>query len=364
MIRVVLDGLVKRVDRVAIVDGVTLDVPPGELTYVLGPAGAGKTMLARLIAGLEVPDEGEVELDGRNVTGVAPRDRRVGLLFQDDSLWPQLSVVENVGYGLKLRGVGARERRRRVGEVLAAAGIESLADRRTSELTPLQRRRASLARSLALEPSLMIFDEPLGPLDPRDRAEFQEQIRHLHAQGEITLLVLTGDPREALAEADRLAVMDLGRIVQVGSPAELYNRPADAFVAQLLGPSNLLQGQLERSDVRGEAVVRTPIGRLVGQAPVAELPPGAPVTVLIRPDALVLGPSSTLGANRFLATVERQSFLGEVRRIELRGPGDWPVTALALQSQSRGLREGQSLTVSVPPDSVVVLASKFAAAAT
>jgi ABC-type Fe3+/spermidine/putrescine transport system ATPase subunit len=218
----------------------------------------------------------------------------------------------------------------------------------------------ALARALAARPELLILDEPLGRLDPRVRDEFRDEIRRVHAETGLTTLVLTHDPREALALADRLAVMDLGKVVQVGTPGDVYNRPADAFVAKLLGQTNLVQGQVEGAGARGEVIVRTPFGRLIGQTIAGDPPSGTPVTVSIRPEALALGPNVPAGSNRFPATVERLAFLGEVREVHLRGPGDWPVFALALQSQSQSLREGQSLTLSVPPEHVVVLQGKFA----
>ncbi len=218
----------------------------------------------------------------------------------------------------------------------------------------------ALAPRLAGRPELLILDEPLGRLEPRVRDEFREEIRRIHSETEITSLVLTHDPLEALALADRLAVMDLGRIVQVGAPHEVYNRPADTFVARLLGPTNLLQGQVEGTDSRGEVVIRTPFGRMIGRAASGPLSNGTPVTVSIRPEALTLGAVVPVGSNRFPATVERLILLGPVRHVHLRGPADWPVLALTLQSQSPQLRVGQSLTVSVPPELVVVLLGKYA----
>lgn len=360
MIRVVLDGLTKRYDRVAVVDGTNLEVRPGDFTVLVGPSGAGKTTLSRLIAGLETPDEGEVYFDGQPLGTAPPSERRVGLVFQNDALWPHLSVAENLSYGLRIRRIARPERRDRVVEALSRLEIESLADRSPGTLSPLQRLRVALARALIGDPALLVVDEPFGTFDERARVEVRETLRRLHVEAETTTLVLTGDPREALALADRLAVLDLGRILQVGPPIEVYQRPADAFVAQFLGPTNLIQGQFESGDVRGGAVVRTPIGRLIGQAPSIPLSAGTPVTVAIRPESLALGPAVPSGSNRFAATLERQVFLGETRRVSLRGPGDWPVTALALSSQSSGLREGQSLTVSVPPALVVILPTKFA----
>lgn len=360
MIRVTLEGLTKRYDRVAVVDGASLEIHPGELTFLLGPSGAGKSTLARLVAGLETLDDGEIFFDDRVMNVIPPQERKVGLVFQDDALWPRLSVAENIGYGLKVQQMPRAERKERVAEAMGALRIDSLADKRPGHLTNLQRQRVALARALAVRPQLLILDEPLARLESRVRDEFRDEIRRIHAETEITTLVLTQNAKEALSLADRLAVMDLGKVVQVGPAPEVYNRPADTFVARFLGPTNLVQGQVESTDSRGEVVVRTPFGRMVGQSLNGPLPGGSPVTVSIRPEAVSVGTAVPPGSNRFAATVERLVFLGEVRQIHLRGPGDWPVIALALQCQSQNLREGQSLTFSIPAELVVVLQGKYA----
>ncbi|WP_435007684.1 ABC transporter ATP-binding protein [Tundrisphaera lichenicola] len=360
MIRVVLENLVKRFDGVAVVDGASMEVRPGELTFLLGPSGAGKTTLARLVAGLESPDDGEVYFDGQLVQDQPAQARRVGLLFQDDALWPHLTVAENVGYPLKIQGLSRKDRKARVDEALGSARLDTLAGKRPEALSGLQRQRVSLARALILDPQLLILDDPTGGLDDRVRGEFRDEIRRVVTQAEITTLILTSDPREALSLADQLAVMDLGRIVQSGPPSEVYNAPSDAFVARFLGLVNLIQGQVESTDPRGDQVVRTPLGRLVGRARDGAIPPGSPVTVAIRPEALEFGPNAPADANRFVATVERLVFLGQVRQIHLRTANDWPVVSLALQSRSEFLREGQGLTVHVTPDHVVILPTKYA----
>ena len=362
MIRVVLENLVKRYEGVAVVDGASMEIRPGELTFLLGPSGSGKTTLARLVAGLEKLDDGEIYFDGRLVHDQPPQARRVGLLFQDDALWPHLTVAENLAYPLKVRGVPRRDRKAKVAEALVRARLETLAGRRPESLSGLHRQRVSLARALILEPDLLILDDPLGRLEARVRGEFLDEIRRVVTELETTTLILTSDAREALALADHLAIMDLGRIVQSGPPAEVYNRPVDAFVARFLGPINLIQGQVESTDPRGDLVVRTPLGRLIGRAGVGPLPSGAPVTVALRPETLEIGPNAAIDANRFAATIERLVFLGEVRQIHLRAANDWPVFALALQSRSQSLREGLGLTVHVRPEHVVVLASRFAQA--
>lgn len=356
MIRVQIDDLSKRYDNVAALDRVSLDVRPGERFVVLGPSGAGKTALARLVAGLDAPDSGDIRFGGRSLLGIDPSLRKVGFLPRGDSLWPHRTAGENVGYALRLQGIGRRERRLRVAEALGAAQIDSLADCYPESLEPIQRRKVALARAMVSEPQVLLLDEPMAGLAPRMRNAFRDELRRVQGESETTAIVLTSDPSEALALADRLAVIDFGRILQIGTPGEVYNRPADALVAQLLGPTNLIQGQAESIDGRGDVVVRTPLGRLVGRPSRGDPPAaGASVTLAIRPEALGIGPAVPTDSNRFVATVERLVLLGATRQVFLRGPGDWPVTALALQATSDGLREGQGLTVSVAPEFVVVL---------
>ena len=281
-------------------------------------------------------------------------------MFQDDALWPRLTVAENVGYGLKVRRLQRAERREKVAEALGMLRIDSLAEKYPDDLSGLQRQRVALARALvvgaraadprrahrpARDPGARRVPRR-DPADPRrDRADHPGPDPR---------------PREALALADRLAVMDLGRVIQSGTPQEVYNRPADAFVARLLGPANLFQGQVEGTDARGEVVVRTTFGRLIGQLRRRPARPRDSGDRLDPPRVARDRPERPPDSNRFAATVERLVFLGEVRQVHLRGPGDWPIMALALQSQSQALREGQSLTLSVPPEQVVVLLGKYA----
>jgi ABC-type Fe3+/spermidine/putrescine transport system ATPase subunit len=362
MIRVILEGLTKHYGAVSAVDGASFELPPRELTCVLGPVGAGKSTLARLVSGVESLDDGEIYFDDRTVQALAPSERRVGMVFEDLGLWPHLSVTDNVAYPLRVRRLARPERKQRVAEALNALRIDSLAGRRPDQLTPAQQVRTALARALVTQPELLIVDAPLGQLSQRARLEFWDDLHRIHGESGVTTLMLTDDVDQALALADRLAVMDLGRIVQVGQPCEVYNRPTDVFVARLLGPTNLLQGQVESQgvDPRGEVVVRTPLGRLIGQSPMGLPGPGVPVTISVRPETLALGPAIPPGWNRFPATIERIMFRGPLRQIQARGPGDWPITISVLQSHSHQLREGQSLTLAVAPEHVVVLPGKFA----
>ena len=248
----------------------------------------------RLVAGLENRDDGEIYFNGRIVHTLPPHERRVGLVFPDFALWPGMTVAENVAYPIKLNGSKEPERGRRVGEILTMMRIDSLAGKKPEQISPAQSLRVALARAIVTGPELLILDEPLEQFDSRGREEVWDEIRRLRGELGVTTLLLTRVVPEALAHADRLAVMDLGRILQVGPPQELYNHPVDVFVARLLGPTNLLQGQIDgnSSSSRREVVVRTPLGRLVAKAApsASSLPQGISVTISIRPETLSLGP--------------------------------------------------------------------------
>jgi ABC-type Fe3+/spermidine/putrescine transport system ATPase subunit len=366
MIRVIIDGLVKRFGPVTAVDRASLEIGSGELFCLLGPAGAGKTTLGRLVAGLEECDDGEISFNERMIHRLPPSRRRVGFVFPDFALWPTLSVAQNVGFPLKMEGREKSQRRRQVGEALTLLRIDTLAGKRPDQLSRAQSLRVALARAIVTEPELLILDEPLDPFDSRGREEAWDEIRRLRGELNITTMLLTRAVPEALAYADRLAVMDLGRILQVGRPCELYNHPADVFVARFLGPTNLIEGQVDNpsGEPRREVVVRTPLGRLVARVtnPGPSLPQGTPVTLSIRPETLSLGGAVPHDWNRFPATIERITFRGAERHIDLRGPGDWPIMARVLQCHQPSLREGQSLTLSVPPESVTLLPGNFAVA--
>lgn len=362
MTRVILEGLKKHHGGVASVDGAALEIRSGELTVVLGPRGSGKTTLAQLVTGLVAPDDGEIYFGDRMANALTPLERGVGYVPADLGLWPALSVADNVALPLEAKRVPRGERKRRAAETLTSLRIDSLSGRRISQLAAGQRIKVALARALVAEPRLVVLDEPLAALEPRARDDFAPELKRMIAESGATALLLTDDPAQAMALADVLAVMDLGRIVQTGAARELYNRPVDVFVARLLGPTNLVQGQVEGSlgEAAGEVVVRTPLGRLIGQGRAPVPPAGAPVTISIRPDALSTSAAGPVNWNRFPATLERIIFRGELCHVYARAKGDWPVTFAPLQSQAKDLREGQSVTLAVAPENVVVLPGRFA----
>ena len=242
-----LEGVAKRYGEVVAVDGVDLDVRDGEFFSMLGPSGSGKTTTLRMIAGFEMPTAGRVLLHGRDVTDVPPFDRDVNTVFQDYALFPHLSVGDNVAYGLMVRKVPKAERTARVADALRMVRLEGYDKRKPAQLSGGQRQRVALARALVNRPRLLLLDEPLGALDLKLREEMQIELKSIQQQVGITFIYVTHDQEEALTMSDRLAVFNAGRIEQLGSPAEVYERPKTRFVAGFVGTSNLLTGDVART---------------------------------------------------------------------------------------------------------------------
>jgi putative spermidine/putrescine transport system ATP-binding protein len=242
-----LDGVRKEFADVVAVDRVDLDVQEGEFFSMLGPSGSGKTTCLRMIAGFESPTEGRVLLSGQDVTDFAPYERDVNTVFQDYALFPHMSVAENVEYGLRVKGVAKQDRRTRVEEALRMVRLEGFERRKPSQLSGGQRQRVALARALVNHPAVLLLDEPLGALDLKLRQEMQIELKAIQQRVGLTFVYVTHDQEEALTMSDRLAVFSAGRIEQVGTPAEVYERPATSFVAGFVGVSNTLHGNAARA---------------------------------------------------------------------------------------------------------------------
>ena len=287
------------------VDGVSLDVQPGEFVTLLGPSGCGKTTTLNLIAGFEQPDGGSIELAGRVVDRLPPFRRDIGLVFQDYALFPHMTVAENVGFGLRMRGVAKAEVAARVAEALALVRLPQGGPRRPLELSGGQRQRVALARALVIRPTVLLLDEPLSNLDLKLREDMRLEIVGLQRRLGITTVLVTHDQAEALAVSDRIAVMNGGRIEQVGRPADIYERPATRFVASFMGTTNFIAGHAEAAAAAGATcMVRTADGMLpaLTQDAVAA---GQAVTIAVRPERLRI-----VGDGGVPATVTQHIYLG------------------------------------------------------
>ncbi|WP_267421275.1 ABC transporter ATP-binding protein [Methylobacterium sp. GC_Met_2] len=343
--RLVLDGLTKDFGHDRAVDDVTLTLEPGEFFCLLGPSGCGKSTLLRLIAGFERPSAGRIQLGDQDLSGLPPHRRPVNMMFQSYALFPHMSVADNIAYGLK--GIGKAAVAARVADLLRLVRLEGFGGRRPETLSGGQRQRVALARALAREPKLLLLDEPLGALDRGLREETQGELRAVQRRLGTAFVVVTHDPEEAMMLADRIGVMEAGRLVQIGPPAELYRRPANRYVAGLLGDVNLIPGRLGRHGSGDDRFVETAHGPIQGIV-AASLAKGAAVVVAVRPEDLVLG------AEGLPVTVTETTFLGDRLRSTLRLPDGSPLRA-STRSTNAPIPSGSETHVSFAVKAAMIL---------
>jgi putative spermidine/putrescine transport system ATP-binding protein len=309
-----LEDLHRSYGEVHALDGLTLDVEPGAMLVLLGPSGCGKTTALRSLAGLEEVDRGRVLVDGRDVTDVPTNKRDMGMVFQAYSLFPHLTALENVAFGLRMRRVGPAERRRRAGEALELVGLAALADRYAGQMSGGQQQRVALARALAIRPRVLLLDEPLSALDARVRTQLREEIRRIQLEVGTTAVFVTHDQEEALAVADQVGVMSAGRLEQLAPPQEVYDRPATRFVAEFVGLSSRVPGRVRagRALTAGGEVPLLP-----GSAE------GPQVDLLVRPESVVVTREESPDAAWTVAhgRVVQASFLGALARVRLATEG-------------------------------------------
>jgi iron(III) transport system ATP-binding protein len=356
--------LIKTYGPLRALDGVSLDIAGGELFCLLGPSGCGKTTLLRSIAGFVQPERGQILIGGADATNLPPQRRNTGMVFQSYALWPHLTVLENVAFGLRLRRLPRAEVKRQALAALAAVRMEDQAAKKPNQLSGGQQQRVALARALAIRPACLLLDEPLSNLDAKLRGEMRAEIRRICKESGLTAIYVTHDQKEALAIADRIAVMRAGRVVQIGEPIELYHHPASGFVADFLGQTNLLAGVYRGFDA-GRAVVESPLGALRLTPPAAGLPaPGAPVTIAVRPESIAPRPLGEASVS-FTARLQRRTFLGETVQVqlELNNPGAPPaaLSALTLGGVGGSLHEGETATWWLDQDQAALLPPEPAA---
>jgi putative spermidine/putrescine transport system ATP-binding protein len=346
-----LESLHRHFGAVKALNGIDIALGEGEFLSLLGPSGCGKTTALRLVAGFDRPDKGRIVVEGKDITGVAPNKRDMGMVFQAYSLFPNMTAAQNVEFGLRIRGRDKGGRRQRVGELLELVGLGHAGDRFPHQLSGGMQQRVALARALAIEPRVLLLDEPLSALDAKVRVQLREEIRRIQLELGITTLYVTHDQEEALAISDHVAVMYGGVIEQMGTPAEMYTAPKTPFVAEFIGTMNRLEAHVVDSTA-GEV---EHAGKRLHIAAARGRPSGERVLILIRPEALELQAAANGGNggdNTLAAEVVTQTFLGPVTRLKMTGG----LIADMSTARASALPVGASVVAQVPTDGVQLLA--------
>ena len=354
MIAIRIQQLTKRFGNVTALQHLDLTIEPGELFFLLGPSGCGKTTLLRSLAGFYIPEEGKIFFGDEDVTRLAPHKRNTGMMFQSYALWPHMNVAENVAFGLEERKVPKEETKRRVTEALESVRMGQYAERRPNQLSGGQQQRVALARALVIRPRCLLLDEPLSNLDAKLRLEMRAEIRRVCKEFKLTTVYVTHDQKEALSISDRMAILDRGRILQVGSPREVYRRPVCKTVADFIGETDFIAGTL-MSASGGRAVVETSLGRFEGVLGDPKAPPttGASVTLSVRPECWVLSreaPARNFVKGRIGAAV----YLGEFAQYDLLA-GEHDLKILELNPRFLDQSARGDVFASAEPEDVVVL---------
>ena len=342
-----MHALSRAFGAVRALDGLTLDIAPGELVALLGPSGCGKTTALRIVAGFEFADTGTVTVDGKDVAAVPAAKRDMGMVFQSYSLFPNMTALDNVGFGLRMRKMSGAERAKRAGALLDMVGLATQAKQYPHQLSGGQQQRVALARALAVEPRVLLLDEPLSALDAKVRLQLREQIRTLQQRLGTTTLFVTHDQEEALSMADRVGVMKEGKLEQIATPSKLYSTPATAFVAEFVGTMNRIPGSYDG----GEQV--TVFGSVVPVHGDHALVPAGNVDVLVRPEGLTV---DAIGGGNGIVT--DRTFLGSLTRVTVLLSGDVTIKVDKASSAATDLVAGTSVQVGMAGIEPVLVAER------
>jgi spermidine/putrescine transport system ATP-binding protein len=354
-----LVGLTKHFGPVVAVDSIDLEIPAGGFFSLLGPSGCGKTTTLRMIAGFEAPTSGQVLLDGQDIARTPPSKRPVNTVFQSYALFPHLRVFDNVAFGLRRAGVARAEVRRRVGEVLELVQLTEYATRKPGQLSGGQQQRVALARALVLHPAVLLLDEPLGALDAKLRRQLQLELKQLQAQVGITFVYVTHDQEEALTMSDRIAVINRGRIEQAASPQDLYEEPANAFVADFLGVSNLMDATVAGPAAGGAGAEVRLSDNFALEVRRGDIAHRGQAKVVIRPERIEVEPAGTPGPNRLPGLLTNVVYLGSSLQLAIQLASGHAVTALVPNNDDNAASAwspGAAVACHLPPTGLRVLA--------
>ena len=348
-----LEGITKMYDDYTAVDSLDLEIRPGEFLSLLGPSGCGKTTTLRILAGFIEPTKGRVFVDDREITNLPPHKRNIGMVFQNYALWPHMTVFANIAFGLKLRRMGKSEIQRKVDEVLELTNLAGLGDRYPHTLSGGQQQRVALSRALALNPPVLLMDEPLSNLDRKLRNSMRRELKQLQGSLGVTTIFVTHDQEEALSMSDRVGIMNEGRLLTISEPAEIYDDPRLEFVADFVGNTNLLSGRVERAS-DDTVTIRTEAGlqlQLNGQCAAAS---GRSVTVLIRPERVEISEARPAGPNVFGAKISFVEYYGPIVRYVVELPNHHQFN---VETQNTGalLKENKDVYIQVAPSNLSIV---------
>lgn len=352
-----LNHVTKAFDTTIAVNDVSLKIEKGEFFFLLGPSGCGKSTFLRIVAGFYKPDTGELRFDDTLMNDVPPHQRNTGMVFQNYALWPHMSVAENIEYGLTLRKLEKAERNEKIARALEMVQMEGYHDRAVNTLSGGQQQRIALARALVIEPSVLLLDEPISNLDAALRQQMRDEIKQIHDRTNITMFYVTHDQVDALSMADRMAIMQDGVIIQVGTPREVYQFPKNAFVASFVGETNFISGKVEQTS-NGSATIETPAGTLHSTTVYHELTQGTPVQCSIRPEALIIDNNQNSGnpiENRITAEVTAVNYLGRIEEYQLIASEDIPLKAVHYNPGIETKKPGDTVQLSISTEAVIPL---------
>ena len=355
-VTVELNHVTKAFTTTLAVNDVSLTVEKGEFFFLLGPSGCGKSTFLRILAGFYKPDTGELRFDDTVMNNVPPHQRNTGMVFQNYALWPHMSVAENIEYGLTLRKLEKSEREEKIRRALEMVQMEDYHDRAVNTLSGGQQQRIALARALVIEPSVLLLDEPISNLDAALRQQMRDEIKQIHDRTNITTFYVTHDQVDALSMAHRMAIMQEGIIVQVGTPREVYQFPKNAFVASFIGETNFISGKVAQMS-NGTATIETPVGTLRSEAVYHELTHGATVQCSIRPEALVVEGvqnGNNRAENRIDAKVTAVNYLGRVEEYQLMA-ADIPLKAVHYNPGTEAKIPGDTIQLAISAEAVIPL---------
>lgn len=351
-VSVQLSHITKAFGTTYAVNDVSLTIESGELFFLLGPSGCGKSTLLRVIAGFYRPDAGQLMFDEEDMINVPPHQRNTGMVFQNYALWPHMTVSENIDYGLQLRKLDKTLRNERIDSVLEMVEMTEFRDRPVNTLSGGQQQRIALARAMVIEPSVLLLDEPLSNLDAALRQNLRDEIKEIHRRTKITTIYVTHDQVEAISMADRMAIMKDGVFIQVGTPREIYQHPANPFVASFVGETNFISGYIKEIS-NGKAAIETEVGILLTENIHHDFTAGQEVSCSIRPETIHFNGNVEL--NQLSATVGTITYLGRTEEYELTIGDTLKLKAIVHNPGTDTVKQGESVSISMSPESVVPL---------